>query len=152
MTGGSLELTDVPKPLDFGTGNITDQAFTMSQGESSTVSVSDLRGTGAGYTVNVALTTPFTSTSTSAKHTLDGSTLKLVNAGGATKQNNSNTTTGMTADVSTTNTAIIKADTGQGMGIWNYSISGSTLSVPSGAYAGAYTGILTWTLTSGITA
>lgn len=154
LTGGSLELTSVPKALNFGKENITDQAFTMGQVGTGTVSVSDLRGTGAGYTVNVALTTQFTSTSTSTSdtHKLDGPTLKLVNAGGAAKQNNSNTTTGITVKVGTNNAAIIKADTGQGMGIWDYSISGSKLGVPSGAYAGAYTGTLTWTLTSGITA
>lgn len=67
---GSLKLTAVPD-LDFGTKEITDQALTMDQTADGTVSVSDSRGTGAGYTVDVALTTPFTS----GTHTLAGSTL-----------------------------------------------------------------------------
>lgn len=67
---GSLKLTAVPD-LDFGTKEITDQALTMDQTADGIVSVSDSRGTGAGYTVDVALTTPFTSGS----HTLVGSTL-----------------------------------------------------------------------------
>ncbi|AZP97198.1 hypothetical protein CYK59_09695 [Latilactobacillus curvatus] len=140
---GSLKLTAVPD-LDFGTKEITDQALTMDQTADGTVSVSDSRGTGAGYTVDVALTTPFTS----GAHTLAGSTLTLKNANG-TSQNNDGKTVSDTKDAVLTDTAaknIITAGKDQGMGNWNYNISKSTLNVLSGAYAGKYEGQLTWTL------
>lgn len=143
LTEGSLKLTAVPD-LDFGTKEITDQALTMDQTADGTVSVSDSRGTGAGYTVDVALTTPFTS----GTHTLAGSTLTLKNANG-TSQNNDGKTVSDTKDAVLTDTSaknIITAAKDQGMGNWDYNISKSTLNVLSGAYAGKYEGELTWTL------
>lgn len=147
LTPGSLELKSVPN-LNFGKEKITDQALKI-QIDGGKVTVSDSRGSGAGYTVDVALTT-----FTSGTHTLAGSTLTLKNANGIS-QNNDGKTVSDTKDAVLTDTSaknIITAAKDQGMGIWDYTISKSTLDVPLGAYAGTYAGTLTWTLTSGITA
>lgn len=143
---GSLKLTAVPV-LDFGKKEITDQALTMDQIADGTVSVSDSRGTGAGYAVDVALTTPFTF----EKHILAGSTLTLKNADGSSQNGDNNSVLDtksaiLTATSPAPSENIITAAQDQGLGNWNYKISGSTLKVLSGAYVGKYEGELTWTL------
>lgn len=141
----TVKLTAVPD-LDFGTKEITAAAIDMPQTTDGTVSVSDARGTGAGYTVDVALTTPFTDT---ASHVLTGSTLSVINAGGKSVENASNTNAGTTATLTDTAAQnIVTAKTGEGLGNWNYTIKGSNLNVLPGAYAGSYEGQLTWTLTA----
>ncbi|AUX12715.1 hypothetical protein C0213_09980 [Latilactobacillus sakei] len=143
---GNVKLTAVPD-LDFGTKEITTSVLDLAQTADGVVSVADARGTGAGYTVDVALTTPFTDAS---NHTLESSTLTLKNASGISADNAAHTVAD-TKSVDLTNDSaknIITAGKDQGLGNWNYKISGSNLHVLAGAYAGDYTGQLTWTLTA----
>lgn len=142
----TLTLNKVPD-LDFGTKEITASALDLAQttkAADSKVSVSDSRGTGAGYTVTVALSGAFKDASS---HTLAGSTLTLNNTdamstdSGATLANNTSATLGDTSAQT-----IITAAKDQGLGNWNYTINNSNLRVLPGMYAGAYKGQLTWTL------
>lgn len=83
-------------------------------------------------------------------HTLENSTLTLKNASGISTDNAAHTVAD-TKSVDLTNDSaknIITAGKDQGLGNWNYKISGSNLHVLAGAYAGDYTGQLTWTLTA----
>lgn len=147
LTGSdTVKLTAVPD-LDFGTKEITASVLDLGQTADGTVSVADARGAGAGYTVDVALTTPFTDASS---HTLENSTLTLKNASGISTDNAAHTVAD-TKSVDLTNDSaknIITAGKDQGLGNWNYKISGLNLHVLAGAYAGDYTGQLTWTLTA----
>ncbi|WP_162100889.1 WxL domain-containing protein [Latilactobacillus sakei] len=142
LTGSdTVKLTAVPD-LDFGTKEITASVLDLGQTADGTVSVAD-----AGYTVDVALTTPFTDASS---HILENSTLTLKNASGISTDNAAHTVAD-TKSVDLTNDSaknIITAGKDQGLGNWNYKISGSNLHVLAGAYAGDYTGQLTWTLTA----
>ncbi|WP_436667641.1 WxL domain-containing protein [Latilactobacillus sakei] len=150
LTQGTISLVKVPNLLDFGQTVVPIHATDMAQGtKGSVVEVSDSRGTGAGYKVDVALSKQFTS----GTHELTGSTLTVKNAGGTSVDSGSSVADGKTKDVTLkgagTTGEIITAAKDSGLGTWDYSIADSNLNVLPGMYAGAYTGELTWTLTAG---
>ncbi|GAK30886.1 hypothetical protein WOSG25_060040 [Weissella oryzae SG25] len=144
----TLTLNKVPD-LDFGTKEITASALDLAQttkvGDSK-VAVSDSRGTGAGYTVTVALTGAFKDASS---HTLAGSTLTLNNVDAMSADSGADIANKTSATLTDSSAqTIITAAKDQGLGNWNYTISGSNLHVLPGMYAGNYKGQLTWTLAS----
>lgn len=152
LTGGTISLVSVPN-LDFGTTAVPTSLETMkltnTDPKDSTVTVSDSRGTGAGYTVDVAMSKQFTSTES---HELTGSTLAMNNDYGTSSDSGSEVKIdkGGHADLSGKGSTdkIINAATDEGLGTWNYQITRTGLRVLPGMYAGAYTGELTWTLTA----
>lgn len=142
----TVKLTAVPD-VTFPTTEITNSFLNMVQDNSGNVSVSDSRGTGAGYTVGVKLSTPFAATD-DASHKLTGSVLTLNNVGGTSADDTTKTNAGQAAIANDAGNTIVTAKPTEGLGNWNYNIAKSTLDVPAGAYAGAYVGELTWTLTA----
>lgn len=150
LTAGTISLVEVPKLVDFNQTIVPTQPTDLGQTtKGSIVKVSDSRGTGAGYKVDVALSKQFTS----GTHELTGSTLTVKNAGGTSVDSGSSVADGKTKEVALkgagTTGEIITAAKDSGLGTWDYNIADSNLNVLPGMYAGAYTGELTWTLTAG---
>lgn len=108
------------------------------------VSVSDLRGTGAGWDVSVTRTAFQTA---DGSHTLNGVLTLPAGTASATANDSKAPTTNQVV-VNDQAASVESAATGSGLGSWDDTLDakGVTLQIPNGAYAGAYTSTLTWTL------
>lgn len=150
-TGQTGPLTiDNASTLNFGTQEISskEEVYTTTT-VNPNVQVSDHRGTGAGWTLQVSLS-KFT---TSANKELKGAVLTL--PAGEMKTTDDNVSAPATASVVTlnadgtaTNATVMSAAANQGMGTWadSFDQSGVKLTVPAGNLAGAYSSTLTWSL------
>lgn len=161
--GGDLSLIYVPASFDFGTSEIdvlNNKSLDLDQTSAATtlwksnavVEVSDVRGTNAGWKVNVKGDT-LTGTDGSA---IKGATLTLpqgtVTNSGDTA--NGATATGETVDLSTTDSTVAgvqvlgaKADNGAGVTVSNLDPSAIKLNIPANtAKAQTYTTTLNWTM------
>lgn len=149
---GALRV-DWVTPLEFGTQKLSSESATYrTTSINPNVQVSDLRGTGDGWTLFVTA-----SEFTDGKNTLKGATITLPE--GTPKTTNGNiseapTTYGveLVTDGTSDPVRVMKAFEDTGMGTWadefedNEEDKYVTLSVPAGNYAGDYEATLTWTL------
>lgn len=110
------------------------------------LSVDDDTGTGNGWHVTAQLG----DFSDGASHSLAGAALNVNSASGSI----ADTTTATSATLTSGGAAatVFNAAAGKGMGTAATDLSGTTLDLPTAAYAGNYSAALTYTLTSGPTA
>ena len=159
FTAGTIDIVDPDHPndpmhpavpsFDFGTQDITTDNKTYNAVTAGTLTVSDLRGTGAGWNVTV---TQQAQLKTAANDELTGAVLKLTNA---TTSNSYNETVNFTAADLTPGTAsrVFDAPVNNGNGTSRLKFadasSDAQLEVPGSTVkkAAAYTAILEWTLT-----
>lgn len=139
VTGGSLGITN-PSAANFsatieGAAQDVDAAL-------ATFTVSDLTGTGAGWHVT-AQASRFTSTT---PRSLATGSLKMsqptVQANGTTSSDPTIATGPYTIDNGSA-VQIASADTDEGMGIYDFSATTLTLSLPANVYADAYASTVT---------
>ncbi|MEI5994503.1 WxL domain-containing protein [Candidatus Enterococcus mansonii] len=151
-TGQTGNLTiDIVTNLDFGSFKLTPKATTLTANKDNKVNplaqVTDKRGTGAGWTLGVAIS-EFTSTE---KHTLKGATLSLPK--GDLKTNNVDNSLAPNTFALVLNEdpqTIMSADKDKGLGTWadSYDKNKTKLSIPAGNFAGQYGATMTWTLSN----
>lgn len=155
LTAGTsgLAITAAPN-FNFGKSEISSVATTLtssgtaSDGTAVAAQVSDARGTGDGWNLQVSLGSPFKLSASEGGHLLDGAILKL-----GTRTATSTGTgqaPGTLVNELTVNDAAqstVKADVGQGMGTWSMPYTDATLTIPAGNYLGAYTATINWSLT-----
>lgn len=151
-TGQTGNLTiDIVTNLDFGSFKLTPEATTVTANEDNkvnpTAQVTDKRGTGAGWTLDVAIS-DFTSKDS---HILKGAELSVPK--GELKTNNMDQTLAPNTFALVLNKdpqTIMSADKDKGLGTWadSYDKKETTLSIPAGNYAGQYGSTMTWTLSN----
>lgn len=116
----------------------------------SILSIRDLSGTGAGYTVTAKLEEMKT-----GSHVLAGADLNFkgtaytVTAGAVSTPGNAPTFSDAQAHAGGDAVEITKAEAGKGMGVFGSDLKGTTLDVPNADYAGEYVGAITYTVTQG---
>jgi len=156
FASGSLSLEAVPD-FDFASQTImaTDTSYTASQnGEDSTefvVGISDLRGTGEGWTLNIALSS-FVDENDEAS--IPGAVIFIKNltvsrASTATIGNTPNNAEDIDINSDNVATPLLVADEEAGFGLWDleWANADTTLTVPgASARVGANTATLTWSL------
>ena len=152
FNGGSLSLVQVAT-FDFGLQNISSSAadYTATDVDDD-IQVSDLRGNGKGWDLNVSLS-GFVNTDNGkelngAYVTLSGTEIAGVNGTIGTAPTSTSTGT-LKIDSDSSELPIFVADEDAGMGVWGITteLTDATLTVLAGtAYAGAYEANLTWTL------
>lgn len=146
---GQLTLTEAPS-FDFGSNAIsaaTTEYSPSTSGNSGTLSISDLRGSGEGWNVTAALS-PFQN---SGNGSLAGASLSLkgsaVNAGAGTTSTAPVVETNIVLTSDNTAVAVESASSLTGQGVWNTTWSTPTLKVLGGtAQAGQNNATIDWTL------
>ncbi|EPI03111.1 hypothetical protein D920_00319 [Enterococcus faecalis 13-SD-W-01] len=152
-TGNTGDLRiDYISNIDFGSQTISGKTETYTAKAPANMveaQISDLRGTGAGWNLQVSYDST-NSGFTSGDKTLSGAELFLPAGTSKTVQDSQSpapTTNEITVNDSAQN--IMTAATDSGLGTWADQMDTSkvTLKVPSGNLAGDYTATLVWTLT-----
>lgn len=155
---GPLSL-DYVSPLNFGETEITTTTQTLTAitavNEHFGLQVTDTRGTGEGWKVDVGLSdftgkNKVTNKIKGAELTLPVGTLTTGNAAGITEAAPVSSTVSLIPAGATG--TIFAATTDKGMGTWfsEFDKAVTTLKIPAGNLADEYTATLTWTLTSAI--
>lgn len=150
---GPLSL-DFVSPLDFGESEITTGTQTLkAQGTNKLgLQVTDIRGTGAGWKVDVALSKFQGSTNTikGAVLTLPVGTLATENEAGIAIAAPIATTVALSPEGASG--TVLSATKDNGLGTWfsEFNKETTTLKIPSGNYADVYSATLTWTLSNAI--
>jgi hypothetical protein len=150
--GGELSLAQVTT-FDFGTQDISSStADHTATSVDNDIQVSDLRGNGKGWDLNVSLSDFVHATNSKklngAYVTLSGTQVAGVNGTIGTAPT-STSTESLKIDADGSELPIFVAATDAGMGVWGITteLTDATLTVLTGtAYAGAYEANLTWTL------
>lgn len=144
---GDLTLSSTPSAFDFGTKTVVNSSTSYDSTEDKSgdnIAVDDLRGTGNGWNLQASLT-EFSNGNTGQN--LTGATISFDQT--TTNQYSSALTNGSGSVSSTgTSTTILSADSNQGMGNSNDSLSNIKLNVPASTaiYAKGYSATMTWTL------
>ncbi|WP_207696039.1 hypothetical protein DOK67_0000597 [Enterococcus sp. DIV0212c] len=147
---GNLTI-DMITNLDFGTFKLTSKETTVTPNKDKTknpmTQVTDKRGTGAGWTLDVAMS-EFKSKD---KKTLKGA--KLTIPKGELKTNNVDKAfapENFEVSVNDEAQTIMTAAKDKGLGTWanSYSKEETKLTIPAGNFAGEYGSTLTWTLSN----
>lgn len=151
ITAGTLTLTNFPNNLTFDPITLTGSVQTTS-GVLTNLVVTDARGSGAGWSVEVSATQFEKTGETSTK--LDAGSLKLYSPAGITSPTNSSVPT-IKSDGepfvidSGTSYKMVSADVNAGLGVWTISWDPADLQLtlnPGTTKAGAYTSKITWQL------
>lgn len=151
-TGNEGPLTiDNVTPFEFGTHDIESATQTYSiTAENANVQVSDRRGEGQGWTLQVALST-FNDEDDTSK-VLKGATLAIPQGTLKTTEGNvseepNNFSVSLAADGQSSAT-IMQADEKKGMGTWVDAFVSEEvqLTIPSGNFSGNYNATLNWSL------
>ncbi|MBC1577885.1 WxL domain-containing protein [Listeria seeligeri] len=110
------------------------------------VTISDGRGTGAGWKLQVKQNSAFTNASSD---TLEGAQLTLEKSGIYSNQSNTSVApTGVASvDVNTSNANVLTAAANTGQGVWQEEMVGKLAVAGNTAKEGTYSTTLTWTLT-----
>ncbi|EOL45213.1 WxL domain-containing protein [Enterococcus caccae] len=147
---GSLTI-DTVTDLDFGTFKLTSNEKILTANKEKkknpTAQVTDKRGTGAGWTLQVAIS-DFSSTE---KHVLKGAQLSIPK--GEIKTNNIDNSVApetFSLNVNKDPQTIMLAAKDKGLGTWadSYDKKDTQLMIPAGNFAGEYGATLTWTLSN----
>jgi hypothetical protein len=139
--------------IDFGTQTISGKLETYKASEPTLrteAQVSDLRGTGAGWHLQVNYDTEKPGFVAADNQVLKGAELTLpVGSATSTADNQSTAPTVNTLTVGNDAQNIMNAESMTGLGTWadEMDTSNVTLKVPSGNVQGDYTATLVWTLT-----
>lgn len=152
---GPLSL-DYVSPLDFGENEISSktQTFTAQGTNKLGLQVTDTRGTGVGWKVDVKISEfagkKPTNTLKGAVLTLPIGTLVTGNEAGNGVA--APTPTSVKLDLKDTSKTIFAAAVDKGLGTWfsEFAKVDTTLEVPAGNYADEYSASLTWTLSDTI--
>lgn len=149
FTGGTLSMSVDTTNLAFGSNEITSSNATLATSTTPTVTVSDLRGTSAGWTLTVAQGQQFNTAA-------DGTGSALTNAAltvAGTESDSAVTNGSTTLTPGTTSTpgaagAVASAKNGTGNGDSTVKFTDSKLAVPGTTtkLATGYTTTLTWNL------
>jgi len=151
FTGGDLTMATNSGTLDFGSGNKisnADSVFNVADTATAPIiTITDLRGTGAGWNLTVKQSNQFTNTE---NNTLDGASINL--NGELGDSSSKVVTSGVALDPDNgVNPAVATAAKDTGLGTTYINYSGSTLHVPSSSpvrATSAYQTTLTWNLGS----
>ncbi|MBF2595393.1 WxL domain-containing protein [Listeria welshimeri] len=110
------------------------------------VTISDGRGTGAGWKLQVKQNSAFTNASSD---TLEGAQLTLEKSGIYSNQSNTSVApTGVASvDVNTSNANVLTSAANTGQGVWQEEMVGKLAVAGNTAKEGTYSTTLTWTLT-----
>lgn len=144
VTGGTLVVSS-PAAADFLGVTITGAVQTTTAGLA-TFDVSDLRGTGAGWQVT-AQATQFIS----ASNSLAVGSLQLSEPTVGAQDTTSSTPPSVSAGpfvIDGSAATIASAVSGQGMGVYDFTATTMTLSLPASVYAGSYTSTVTISVVS----
>lgn len=154
LKAGTSGLSIVAAPnFNFGEAKIAGietvltASGTAADGVAMPAQISDVRGTGQGWHLQVAMPKPFITSVADGNHVLNGAVLKL-NASQVTSTGSGQkpgTLVNSLAINDSSQTSVIAA-ANQGMGSWNIEYTNAVLTVPSGNYNGAYTSTLEWSL------
>lgn len=161
VSGGTLSIPTAPTVANFGSVSLDGTAKTTTAAMDP-FSVTDARGTGAGWNVTVAATQFKQYDSGTSAYVTNGRTLALnslslpaptVAANGTTSPSPSITAGPYSIDASSTGSTSVKiasAAVNSGMGTYDFTQGGSlTLSVPASAYAATYRSEVTVSATTG---
>ncbi|HFD0793059.1 TPA: WxL domain-containing protein [Enterococcus faecium] len=145
--GGDLTLDAVPS-FDFGKQNITTNTQTYNAQSESIATVSDLRGTAAGWNLTVKQDTQL---KTTENDVLVGAQLQLSDGSLETTGNDTATVSNGVLVPEGAALKVLDAESGKGTGTFSakWATTGATLEVPGSStkLAKQYTADLTWTLT-----
>lgn len=139
-TNGPLALDQAPS-FDFGSQQISTSLQTYMADGTLPLTVSDLRGTGAGWNV-MAKMTEFTDGS----NTLKGAAFTLPDVVPTSQGNGSAPDNGVQTTLNSADQMILNAQDKTGLGQWDAQYNQAELAVPSGNYAGSYSATIEWTL------
>lgn len=130
-----------------GTETILTASGTATDGVAMPAQVSDARGIGQGWQLQVAMPTPFTTSVAEGSHVLNGAVLKL-NASQVTSTGSGQKpgTLVNSLEINNSSQTSVTAAANQGMGSWNIEYTNAVLTVPSGNYNGSYASTLEWSL------
>lgn len=152
-TGNVGELTiDNVSPFVFGTQKLTGKKATFySTTTDGNVQVTDKRGTGVGWTVQVR-SSDFVD-SQNATNILKGAQVNIpVGTISSDTDNSSTAPTASAVALNTTDTTIFNAAAQSGLGSWVDKFDGTTneskvsIEIPAGSMKGSYVSTITWTL------
>ena len=138
-TSGPLTIENVTN-FDFGLNVLSSKEENYTAQVDADTSISDLRGTGVGWSL-LASITDFTSTG----HTLNGAEFTLP-AGTLSSDGNATAPAVTETVLNNQSQNVLDAGKDSGLGVWKIDYTGASLKVPSGNYAGQYTSTITWTL------
>lgn len=140
--------------LDFGTNKITNSSVDdnyNNTNKAAMISVIDLRGTAAGWKLNVKQNDVFKNAAAAANKELTGAVLTLngvLEPAASTTGADATVNTGVALDSIGADKPVMSAETGKGNGKNAANIAASTLMVPhtTARAQGSYTTTLTWSL------
>lgn len=144
--GGNLVLNQVTE-FDFGQQEISGQKVEYTLVDPTAAlptQISDLRGTGEGWNVSVAITKFL-----DGDKELKGAVLALPAGNLTSSESQSAAPSANELTVNDSAQTAITAAVDSGLGVWDKDYSGAKLTVPQGNLAGNYSATLTWTLTDG---
>jgi len=147
LTSGGLSLGTIPN-LSFE-GEIGEGVYSLEDNSNLNVQVSDFRGNGAGWQLQVAMS-ELTYDDNGTPRTLEGA--ELIFLGSGVPIGTDNYASESPAGVSNVEIVpggaarpVMTAANNSGMGTWGQEFNDVTLKVPNDSFIGDYTGILTWT-------
>ena len=151
FTGGTLSMSVDATHLAFGSNTITSSDATLATSSTPTITVSDLRGTSAGWTLTVAQGQQFNTDEEGAGSALTNAALTVAGTESDSAVTNGSTTLtpGTTSAAGAAGT-VASAKNGTGNGALTVTFSDSKLAVPGKTtkLATGYTTTLTWNLSA----
>jgi len=150
LTSGTASMS-APTFADFGSVALDGTRKTAATAASSW-SVTDARGTGAGWEVTMAATVPSTGGATPVTLPTAALTLTAPAVAPADAQNSSTPPAVAGGDLVGSTVKVADANTDEGLGIWDFTQDADdlALTVPSDARTGTYTSTITTTFSPGV--
>ncbi|EGO5016480.1 WxL domain-containing protein [Enterococcus faecalis] len=139
-TNGPLTLEQAPS-FDFGSQQISTSLETYQADGTLPLSISDLRGTGAGWNVTAKITD-----FTDGSNILKGANFTLPDVVPTSQGNGAAPDNGVQTTLNNADQMILNAQDKTGLGQWDAQYNQAELAVPSGNYAGSYSATIEWTL------
>lgn len=153
FSSGGLSMSVDSVPLSFGNSKISTVGATLGASSSPTVTVSDLRGNNAGWSLTVAQGQQFNTKTDASGSGLTGAALTVVGTKDSGYSSDSTVNNATLTPGKTTNgpaSLVASASAGHGNGISQFHFGSSTLIVPdereAPKLAQGYSTTLTWSL------